>query len=159
MRSIEILALGAAAAAAGVAAFSASPASAANIGGSHLDDYLYGTPYADTIYGFEGNDSLYGYAGADQIFGGPGYDYLAGADGRDVLRGGTVTATTSTAAARRTGCTATPAHDTLVPGFGTDEVRGGLRRRLRLRLLRRQRRLHPVRPGLRHRLLRHHRPR
>jgi Ca2+-binding RTX toxin-like protein len=124
MRTIRILTLGAAAVATGAIAFSAGPASAANIGGSHLDDVLYGTSYADTIEGFEGNDSLYGYAGADYIYGGSGYDYLDGADGRDRLYGGTYGDYLAGGGGpdRLFGGDAS---DTLVPGFGPDAVRGG----------------------------------
>ncbi|WP_158282964.1 calcium-binding protein [Nocardioides silvaticus] len=124
MRSIRILTLGAAAAFAGVAAFTAGSASAADVPGGHLDDVLYGTPYADKITAFEGNDSLYGYAGADLLLGGAGNDYLNGADGKDVLKGGSG----SDYLAGSGGADSLYGNDgvdNLVPGFGPDQVRAG----------------------------------
>lgn len=125
MRSIRTLTLGAAAVAAGIATFSAGPASAAVVDGTSGDDYyLYGTSYADSIYGYEGSDSLYGYGGADTLYGHSGYDYLAGADGRDLLHGGSESdyIDGSGGIDKLYG---NGGNDTLLPGFGPDQVRAG----------------------------------
>lgn len=55
--------------------------------GQALDDFAYGTKFADRLRGNAGDDHLMGNAGNDAISGGLGRDMLEGGDGDDTLLG------------------------------------------------------------------------
>ena len=66
--------------------------SAALLGGSDLDDTLFGTTASDTLQGLGGNDTLYGDAGSDTLEGSTGADTLYGGTGIDFVSFATATA-------------------------------------------------------------------
>ena len=76
------------------------------IGGTDLNDSLFGTAYADEIHGRFGDDLLSGGGGDDLLFGEQGNDSLFGGVGNDRLDGGT-------------------GNDTMVGGAGADAFVGG----------------------------------
>ena len=63
-------------------------ASIEDLGGSSMDDSLYGDTGANSIFGRAGADWLQGRAGDDALYGGDGNDVLSGGAGADLLDGG-----------------------------------------------------------------------
>ncbi|MCB4820311.1 M10 family metallopeptidase C-terminal domain-containing protein [Roseicella aerolata] len=58
------------------------------IGGTTVQDHMYGYGGNDILYGYAGNDYMYGQGGNDLLYGHAGNDYLDGGDGNDTLIGG-----------------------------------------------------------------------